>query len=719
LATLKRILTFWRPHPWLGSGLVVAMLLRSLFTVLVAMSVKVIIDGLTGAAETSAVSVIMLLGAGFVVSAAGGVAAAYLSARAGAEILGEVRAAMFDRLQIVSLGFHDRADAGDLLARFSSDVGRLADGVVHRPLAGLMSLVSIVVYVPLMFVLEARLAIGALLLMPLVLFLSNRMAPESRADLDEEKERIGNVLGAVGENLGAQATIRAFRLGGWSRRRFLDRLDALRSTSVRAEYRVGLLAVITRFGVAFAQLVLVGAGAVLALRGSIEAGAFAAFVALLTEFTWEVTAIGSEVVPAITRAASGIRRVDALLEVGSVGDVEGEGLPLARIGDGIAVRDVGFSYSGGRRQLDGVSLDIRAGRRTAIVGHSGSGKSTLLRVLLGFATPAEGLVTVDGRDLTEIEPSDYLGLIGTVFQDTFLFDASLRDNIALGDRGASEEDVLRVLDLVGLARLVEDLPHGLDTLLGAGGHRVSGGQRQLIGLARALVGDPAVLVLDEVTAALDPGSESRVVDAVRRVAAGRTVIAVTHRLQTVTDADHIVVLDDGRVVEDGSFEQLRSAGGAFERMWETQHGFRVGDDGRTASVTPERLAQIPVLSGLDAEALRRLAAGFRSDYFEAGQTVFHVGDAGDRFHIVVRGLVDVFRPDGEGEKVVNQLEDGEFFGELALLEDAPRSATVRAAVPTTTLSLSRRRFLAFIEESDGAAADVRRIAAMRRERDRE
>ncbi len=375
-----------------------------------------------------------------------------------------------------------------------------------------------------------------------------------------------------------------------------------------------------------------------------------------------------------------------------------------------------FSYSeDGERQLDGVSLVIPAGSSVAIVGPSGSGKSTLLSLLLRFYDPQAGTVSINGTNLGDVNRDELRSGLGVVFQDTFLFDATLEENIKLADPTATPEDVENAAALAGLGNMVAGLPVGFNTVIGPKGQRLSGGQRQRVGIARAILRQPPLLLLDEVTSALDPATEADVNATLQGFRGGRTIVSVTHRLQSVTGADLIVVLRDGVVTESGTFEELKNAAGTFAEMWEKQSGFTISGDGRGARVSQERLKAIPLFSELSEELLEELRDQLVSDHHEQDELVFEQGAPADRFYVIARGVVEVVVSEGEKETVIAHLEDGDFFGEMALLDDAPRNASIRAVTSTVTLSLSRDEFDRLLAKSSQAEASVRAIARSRAE----
>jgi len=712
LAMLRRVLSFWGPHRLVGVGLVATMLLQALFTVVMALSIKLIIDAVVDEpGDASAGLIILLLVGGFVSAALAGIANGYLAARAGADILADVRTALFERVQSLSIGFHRRARMGNLVSHFSTDIAQLSGGVIKKPLTGLKSLVAILFYLPVMFVLEPRLAIPAAVAMPLAILLVNRFSPDSDSALDDEKQKVAEVLNEVTENLRAQPIIRSFGLHRRSTERFQTRIANLRDASSRAEFRVQLQATLSEYSIALAQGAVVALGAVLALGGSLEPGTLAAFVALLGEFTWETTVIGSDVFPEIRKAWSGIRRIDGILSSTPATSSAGGGGIAPSLVDAVRVENVSFSYSpDDAPQLDDVSLTIEAGQYVAIVGASGSGKSTLLSLLLRFYDPGSGQISIDSVVLSDLDRSALRALTGVVFQETFIFNDTLRENILFGETGFTDADLAAALEASGLTELIDRLPEGLDSMIGDSGRQLSGGQAQRVGLARAILRRPSLLLLDEATSALDPSTEAAVIEAIGRVRHGRTVVMVTHRLQTVIDADRIVVMRNGMVEESGSFDELVETGGAFAGMWSKQQGFTVGRDGRSASVTAARLGAIPLFEGLSEADVDRLAQQLVAQHFDQGSAIFWEGDPGDRFFVIVRGVVEVSVETDTGARIIAHLEDGDFFGEMALLDDVPRNATVTAVTSTTTLSLDRDQFQSIVAGDAEMAAAVREAA---------
>jgi ATP-binding cassette subfamily B protein len=480
-----------------------------------------------------------------------------------------------------------------------------------------------------------------------------------------------------------------------------------------------MLSVLSTYSIAIVQLTIVATGAVMAFSGSLDAGAFAAFVALLTEFTWEMTVIGSEVMPQIRKAASGIRRVDELLAAEPLVERPEGAVPCPELKEAVRFSDVTFGYGPAADPLlAGLTLEVAAGTSTVIVGRNGSGKSTLLSLILGFYAPSSGTITVDGVALENIDLEGWRDHCGVVFQDTVVFNAPLRDNVVLGCEGVDDSAVERVLAAAGLAGVLARLPDGLDTRLGVGGRVLSGGERQRIGLARAIVREPALLLLDEVTASLDPTTEAEVNAAVDRLRDGRTMISVTHRIEAARSADVVIALDADGVAEVGRFDDLLARDGVFAEAARRQEGFAVSRDGGDASVSPRRLGAFSLFRYFDGTQLDELARRFTARLYEEGEVVVRQGGPADRFFIIARGVVEVLRDRNGESELVAHLEDGDFFGEMALLDGVSRNATVKAVTPTTMLSLDRSEFEALLAGWPDTARMIRAEAAARAEQNR-
>jgi ATP-binding cassette subfamily B protein len=375
----------------------------------------------------------------------------------------------------------------------------------------------------------------------------------------------------------------------------------------------------------------------------------------------------------------------------------------------VRLEGVVFGHDPAHPVLRSVDLEIAPGSRAALVGASGSGKSTILSLVLRLARPQAGRVLLGGRDLADVPEPQLRATVGAVFQDNYLFNTSVAENIRLARPGASDDDVRAAAAGAELHDLVVAMPEGYETVVGEGGARLSGGQRQRVAIARLLLRDPQVMVFDEPTSALDAATEAAITATLSRATRGRTSITVTHRLAVVADADCIHVVDAGRIVESGTHEGLLAAGGAYADLWRKQTGFTL--DGGGGAVEPQRLRDVPIFAELDEAALEAAAALFVRTDAAAGRLVIRQGDPGDRFFILVRGQCDVLLDGAPGTeaRVVARLEDGDHFGEVALLRREPRVASVRARTDSVFLTLHAAQFRQLLDATPGLAERLDRI----------
>jgi len=434
----------------------------------------------------------------------------------------------------------------------------------------------------------------------------------------------------------------------------------------------------------------------LAFYGLMSVGTLAA-AQMLAVIVSQSLLLFIEFVPSVGEARAASRRIERAINPHAVSD-----LPNARflppLQTEIILSHVDFRFddqsAGEPNALTGVKARIPRGSYVGLVGPSGSGKSTLIHLLLRFHDPTAGFIAIDGHDLKSVTQASLRSRIGVVLQENAAFNTSVRENIRLGKPDATEEAVVAAAKTVGLHEFISGLAAGYDTLLGEHGLRLSSAEMQRLAIARAIVRDPEILLLDEVTSALEPADEVAVHAMLREVAKGRTVISASHRLATVADADHIFVFDRGEIVEQGSHFELLAANGIYAGLWRKQAGFTFSADGRHVDVDARRLKAFPILENLDEQKLAELAPFFATETFSTGREIVRQNDPGDRFYIVARGVVEVWRTEESSghTRRVAVLQAGDFFGEITLITGFPRTATVRALTVCTCVSLERGQF---------------------------
>ncbi len=707
--SLRKLLGYLGPQRGRMALVVLASLLDMGLNAQLSVSFKYLIDKAIGEKNERILGLIVLsLAVSVVVVSLAGVWRDRQYSRIVGNLAADLRHRMFEHMQRLSLGYYSRTQAGEILSRFSGDLASVEATVLNGVPWGILPLLDILLSTILIFLLDWRLALVALVSFPLALagprLLSGRTAS---AAVDRRQEEAG-LVSAVQENVAAQALVKAFGLERMALSKFEQQNGRLRGASSRLGFLMLVMERSAGFSTQILQVAVMGAGGYLVFRGQMTVGTFAAFQSLFVTLANSIGYV-AQYLPQLSQAGGSMLRIEELLSEAPQVEDAGTALNLPVMRRGIELRDVTFSYNGQRKNLDGVSLRIPRGSSVAFVGPSGSGKSTILSLVMRFYDPAKGSVSIDGFDLKQVTQESLRAQTAVVFQENFLFETSIRENIRTARPSATDAEIETAARAAGIHDVISALPEGYDTSAGQGGKRFSGGQRQRLAIARALVRNPEILVLDEATSALDGASETLINETIARASAGRTVLSVTHRLGPVTTMDRIFFLDGGRVLEEGTHAELLARNGGYARLWQKQSGFVVTPAGDRAQVTPARLRDIAILSAVEEQTLAEIARSFLTELFPAGRTIVHEGDIGDKFYILVRGTVEVLKA---GARVA-VLDDGDYFGEMALLTDARRNASVRTIAECTCLVLAREHFHALMERAPNLRESMLTAAAAR------
>jgi ABC-type multidrug transport system fused ATPase/permease subunit len=618
---------------------------------------------------------------------------------------------MFSRLQRLSHDYYGRAKVGDIMARLSSDL-LVVQGALSQVIGvGMFLALSSVAAAITLLRLDLQLGLIVVVVVPAFAVIYFVMRSRVQAASKERQKYMGQVAATTQENLSAHAVVKAFGLEERAETSYRSALDALFRATLRLQVLGTFFEISIGLAVILGQLVVLGVGGYMVIQGDVTIGTLAAFMGLLTALLTPIAAL-SGIGQAIQMATGSIDRINELLEE----PISVTEMPDARVlpplSKEVRFEHASFGYDASRQILKDVSFTIGAGRSVAIVGPSGSGKSTIVNLLMRFYDPAGGRVLMDGHDLREVTLASLRGQIGIVFQDTFIFDTTVRENIAIGRLGSSDAEVAAAAEAAQLTKFIQGLPAGFDTVMGERGVRMSGGQRQRLAIARALLRDPRILILDEATSALDPHTEAEIQETLAAAAAGRTIISITHRLTRAAGADRIFVLDQGRLVEEGSHTDLMNAGGLYQRMYDEQTG-RTAGRATVADAALAYLRAVPLFANLSEATLATIGSRLVRERVKEDRDVVRQGDPGDALFIIGRGRLDVLVTVGEEERRVNTLGDGDFFGEMALLTGEPRTATVRATMDTELYRLGQEDFT-FLLDSEPALRDA--IAQMVAER---
>lgn len=489
------------------------------------------------------------------------------------ELQHDLRLTTYAHVQDLELGYYEDRSTGGLMAVLNDDVNQL-ERFLDIGAKDILQLVAVVAILGTFFFVAAPgVAWLAFLPMPVIVWGSLRFQKRLAPRYARVREQVGHVNAQLGNNLSGIATIKSFTAEETETARIADASLTYVARNREAIALSSAFVPLIRIAIVAGFMATLVLGGWMTLQGQLLVGVYSTLVFMTQRLLWPLTRLG-QTLDLYQRAMASTRRIFDLLDVENGMD-DGE-RPLARdaVKGALRFEDVRFAYASGPEVLRGVDLEIGAGDTVAIVGATGAGKSSVVKLLLRFYDPTSGRVTLDGVDLRTLRLRDLRAAIGLVSQDVFLFHGSVRDNVAYGRPDASETDVRRALELAEAAGFVDELPAGLETIVGERGQKLSGGQRQRLSLARAVLKDPPILVLDEATSAVDNETEAAIQRSLETLTQGRTTVVIAHRLSTIRHADRIYVLERGRVLEAGRHERLLALDGAYAALWRVQTGER-------------------------------------------------------------------------------------------------------------------------------------------------
>jgi len=687
-AFIRLALRYLRPHKWRELEILVHAALGMAFTAVMPFAIKRLIDSALPTAVRTRhfspiASVLVMLAVAAVVSWGSGLRSAYLSAYVSSSIVRDVRVQMFERLQRLSAAWFGRRQQGDVLSRMFNDVQLLEQGLSQTLMQGVTQSVALIVQAAILVRLNARLAVIVLVGAPLVALVYRLMARGAQKRSIAVQEETGAAFAVAAENYSGLQVVRAFALEAREIARFRRAHNQLFKRGLNLHLYTNVFGVLVQVVVTALQMAILGYGAYLIIHGQLTVGALMAFVSVMGTVISPVTALSS-ITQLIQQSSGALVRINEILDVDPDILDAPDAQPLPPLQEAIQLSSVSFSYTMERRTLDDINLTIPAGRRVAFVGPTGAGKSSVLGLLQRAYDPDDGSLLFDGVDIRHVTLASLRGQIGMVFQESFLFDATVRENIRMGNPDATDADIEAAGRAAELHDFVMTLPRGYDTLVGERGGRFSGGQRQRLAIARALVRDPRVLLLDEATSALDPRTERLIADTLDRVSHGRTTIAVTHRLTSITDYDRIFVLDDGHLVEAGTHDELVRQGRVYAMLWAEQTGAAPPVEAPFDAVAA--LARVPLFAGLAPHQLADVAARLQAGELAPGQ---RLAEGGGRLVLLRRGRCRVLVPAlGSELATVAELGAGDVFGMSALLGQE-RGAMLEALDQTSLLVLDQ------------------------------
>ena len=502
---------------------------------------------------------------------------AYYTVSIGQWIAHDLRHSVYSHLQRLSMSYYDKQQIGPLISTITDDINTVQDFASTSLLDIVIDVVTIVGMLAVMFTLNWRFTLVALAVTPLVAVFAFRLRGVVKQATRDVRRRQSEIVSIVQEGLGSIRVVKAFAQGKFESRRLDQKSVESVEAALHARRVRSVLGPVVTSLVAFGTAAVLWFGARMVLAGAMTAGSLVVFMTYLGKLFQPIQDL-AKASTNVAQAAVGLERIQAVLDADERMPRAPGARPIGPVKGRVEFRDVSFGYAPDRPVLVDISFVAEPGQMIGLVGPSGSGKSTLVSLIPRFYDPVSGVVTIDGHDLKSVTVKSIRRQIGFVLQDTQLFYAPIWQNIAYGQPDATRDQIIRAAQLAQAHEFIEALPNGYDTIVGQGGLMLSGGQRQRLGIARAMVRDAAILVLDEPSSGLDAESERLVFEALDRLLAGKTTFVIAHRLATIEKADLILVLDGGHIVERGTHRELLERNGLYAELQQRQRAGGTTDD---------------------------------------------------------------------------------------------------------------------------------------------
>jgi ABC-type multidrug transport system fused ATPase/permease subunit len=510
--------------------------------------------------------------AAIIIAALGALAsyiANYYTTSVGQWVANDLRMRTYHHLQQLSLSYYDKHQTGALLSTITADVQTIQAFASGSTLDIAVDLLTIVGMLFIMFWLNWDFTLIAVAVTPFLLLFVSRFKKAVKKATHEVRRQQSNIVSVVEQGLESMRVVKAFGRQDLAQEELGTASRATVDAALKARRIKALLSPIVAVTVSLCVAVVLWRGSALIIAGAMTAGALTVFLSYLTKFFKPVQDLAT-MTNSIAQTAVGVERVQAILDADTITPERPDAREPQALKGEILFDKVAFAYNAESPVLQGVSFHIKPGQMVGVVGPTGGGKSTIVSLIPRFYDPTAGSIRIDDVDIRDYKLQGLRNNIGYVLQETVLFQGTVRENIAYGHAGATEQEIMNAAKLADVDEFVSRMPHGYDTVVGERGDTLSGGQRQRIGIARAVIRNNPILILDEPTAALDTESESTVVQALERLMKGRTTITIAHRLSTIRNSDRIIVLKDGVVAEQGTHDELIKLGGTYADLYHVQ-----------------------------------------------------------------------------------------------------------------------------------------------------
>ncbi len=483
--------------------------------------------------------------------------------------LKQVRKDLFSHLQTLPLSFFDHNPAGELMSRLTNDIDAINQAVSQNVTSLLASVLTMAGIIIAMFVLNVWLALASVLVVPIMFWFTQFVAKYTRKGFRELQKHLGELNGVMEEAISGEKVVKAFRRNETVINSFRKYNQDVFSAGVYANTYALLLMPLTNVLGNFFVIVLASLGGWLALQGLVTVGTIATFINYGQNFINPLRQLAN-IYNSIQAALAGAERVFEIIDTSSEVDDASLAIPLKSVRGDVRFEHVRFGYRSEIPIIKDMTLEARAGQTVALVGPTGAGKTTIINLLTRFYEINGGSISIDGTDIRDIKKADLRHLLGLVLQDTFLFSGTVMENIRYGRLDATDDEVVEAAKMADAEHFIRYLPQGYQTNLSERASNLSQGQRQLLAIARAILANPSILILDEATSSVDTRTEVRIQKALLRLMKGRTSFVIAHRLSTIRDADQVIVINGGEIVEKGTHQELLDSRGFYHHLYESQ-----------------------------------------------------------------------------------------------------------------------------------------------------
>jgi len=493
----------------------------------------------------------------------------YILALMGQNVIYDISVKLFSHIQTLSLEFFDKNETGKVISRLTNDVQALNELLTHGVTGVIRDFVTAIGIMAFMLYMNVRLSLLSFILIPFFLVLSIMFRKKGRAAFREVRKKIANVTAKLEEGISGVRVVKSFSREKTNIQHFDKTNEENLSANMQAvkvwSFYNSIIEVLTAIGIC----IVVWHGGAQIMGQKLTRGELLAFLAYVRMLYWPIRQL-SQIYTTMQSAMAASERIFEIMDTPPRVIEKKDAEQLPSIKGYVEYNNVSFAYDEDKKVLDKISLKAEPGQTIAIVGPTGAGKSTIVNLLVRLYDPQEGAIKIDGHDIRDVNIKSLRSQMGMVLQDSFLFSGSIKENIKYGKLSASEEDIIKAVEAVSADRFISQMPTGYDTDVGERGTKLSVGQRQLVSFARALLADPRILILDEATSSVDAYTEMLIQKALEELLKDRTSFVIAHRLSTIINADKVLVIEDGHIVESGTHQELLGKGGLYQKLYNMQ-----------------------------------------------------------------------------------------------------------------------------------------------------